>query len=263
MTRAAVLVPVYRPKLTADDVVSLRHLEHYLSGHDRYLVMPEGLRFGLDGFRIKRFSDRWFRSRRTYSELLLTRDFYRAFSEHEYMLVHQLDCLVFKDELGYWCDTGYEYIGAVHTIPNHPPGVGNGGFSLRRIEGFLEVLESKRRTVEPRDYWSASWGDKPPLQRWLNMPRVWAKHLRYFNGVTWEIRRMNRADYGWPEDWFWSLEARKYSPRFRLAPNEAALRFSFDESPAEYFEAIGRELPFGCHGWTGKRSFWEPFLLPG
>jgi uncharacterized protein DUF5672 len=261
--RAAIVVPFYRPELTPDEALSLRHLEHFLAEHDRYLLMPESLSGGLHGFRVKRLSDRWFESRRTYSELLLSREFYRAFSDHEYVLVYQLDCLVFKDELVHWCDKGHDYIGAVHRIPTHPPAVGNGGFSLRRVAGFLEVLESKTRTVDPHDYWVSTWAHRPPLERWLNKPRVWVKHLRHFNGVRWEIRRTNRADYGWPEDWFWSLEASKYSSRFRVAPNEDGLRFAFDESPSEYYEALGRQLPFGCHGWTGKREFWETFLLPG
>jgi hypothetical protein len=36
----AVVVPVYRPGLNADERVSLRHLERVLGGYDRFLVVP-------------------------------------------------------------------------------------------------------------------------------------------------------------------------------------------------------------------------------
>jgi hypothetical protein len=102
----------------------------------------------------------------------------------------------------------------------------------------------------------------PLRQRWLNLPRRYAKHLRSLNGVRHEIRRMNRAYHGWAEDWFWSLRASHYWPPFRVAPYEQGLRFAFAEDPEEWFELAGRRLPFGCHGWNKNgRAFWERFLV--
>jgi hypothetical protein len=258
----AVVVPFYGQDLTGDECLSLRHLNRFLSSYDRYLAAPKSLRFRLDGFRAARFADRYFESRRGYSALMLSREFYRAFSSYEYVLIYQLDCLVFADELLYWCDREYDYIGAVHTIGDRPRSVGNGGFSLRRIPSFLGVLESNRREVDPGTYWAENFGQRPAPGRWKNLPRKYAKHLRAFNGVQWEVRRINRAYSGWAEDWFWSLEAKKYLPSFRIAPNDDGLRFAFDERPREAYEANGRQLPFGCHGWSKHdREFWEPYLL--
>jgi hypothetical protein len=258
----AVVVPVYRPGLNADERVSLRHLERVLGGYDRFLVMPESLRFGLDGFGVKRFPDRFLESRRGYSALMLSRRFYSTFAAYDYVLIYQLDCLVFRDELHYWCEQDYDYIGAMHKIGDRSL-PGNGGFSLRRISSFLNVLNSKTRTVDPGEHWQRHWSQRAPLRRGLNLPRRYAKHLHSFNGVGWEIHRMNRAYHGWAEDWFWSLNAQKYWPRFRIAPNEQGLRFAFAESPEEWFELAGRQLPFGCHGWNGvARAFWEAYVLP-
>ncbi len=257
----AVVVPCYRAELTPDERVSLLHLNSFLSSYDRYLVMPKSLRFGLDGFGVERFGDRWFESRRSYSALLLTTDFYRRFSRYDYILLYQLDSLVFSDQLRYWCGKNHDYIGAVHTIEGRVL-VGNGGFSLRRVGSFLNVLTSKRRTSDPREHWQRNWATAPRVDRWRKLPRRYLKHLHAFNGVQWEIRRLNRAYSGWSEDWFWSLQARKYWPSFRIAPNEDGLHFAFCEEPRESFELIGRQLPFGCHGWTRfDREFWRPFLL--
>jgi hypothetical protein len=257
----AVVVPVYREELGPDEQVAIRHLDRHLGSYDRYLLMPEGLRFTIDGYRACRFPDRFFTSKHDYSRLLLTPGFYRAFSSYAYILIHQLDSLVLSDELRFWCARGHDYIGAVHTIGDLPPHVGNGGFSLRKVESFLAVLTSRVRAVEPRAYWAANWADKPVLARLRAAPRRGALHLRAFNDVRREIRRLDRTAHAWPEDWFWSLEASRFWPDFRVAGNEDGDRFAFFGTPRETFARTGR-LPFGCHAWTRfDRDFWEPHLL--
>jgi Protein of unknown function (DUF5672) len=258
----AVVVPFPRPELTDSERISLRHLTHFLASYDRFLVMPRSLRSGLAGFGVKRVPDKYLESRRGYSALLLSRDFYERFSDYEYILIYQLDCLVFSGELSEWCAKGYDYIGAVHTIGDNPPCAGQGGFSLRRVQGCLGVLSSPLRTVDPAEYWERHWASRPLLERGLNLPRRWAKHFRRLNGVQREIRRRIRSYHEWAEDWFWSLEAAKYKPDFRLAPVEEGLRFAFDEDPDRAFEAAGQQLPFGCHGWPRRSDFWERFVLP-
>ena len=69
-------------------------------------------------------------------------DFYNGFRKYKFMLVHQLDAYVFKDDLLYWTKQGYDYIGApwfegmdnAGTNASLLPEIGNGGFSLRKIK---------------------------------------------------------------------------------------------------------------------------------
>jgi hypothetical protein len=263
MTRVAVVVPVYRAELDDDERTSIRHLEHFLSRYDRFLIMPRSLPFELEGYEPVRFRDSWFASRRSYSALLLTRRFYRRFADYDCILLYQLDSLVFADELEDWAAQGYDYIGAVHVIGGEAM-VGNGGFSLRCVPRFLDVLSSPRRTVDPAEYWRRHWAGRPRATQMLNLPRRVLKRLRMFNGVQWDIRRRQQSYDGWSEDWFWSLAASTYVPDFRVPPNDVAHRFAFFGEPRECFAAIGERLPFGCHGWTRfERDFWEPYLLPG
>ncbi len=262
MPTVAIAVPVYRASFERDERISLRHLEHYLPEFDRYLVMPKSLEFDVPGFAKLHFPDTSLASRRGYSALMLSTDFYRAFAAYEYILVYQLDCLVLSNRLLDWCAKGYDYVAPVHKIGDHPPLVGNGGFSLRRIESFLAVLTSKVRPVDAAAYWRENWAARPVNVRLANLPRRYAKHLRAFNGVRREIRQLNRAYHGWAEDWFWTLRAETYLPSFHRAPPAEGLRFGFNEAPREAFEANGRRLPFGCHGWNHfDREFWEPYLL--
>ena len=93
---------------------------------------------------------------------MLSNFFYSAFREYDYMLLYQLDAFVFKNELLYWCNKNYDYIGAPWIASKQTLlkkielqfkskrkqkraeiffKVGNGGFSLRRIQKFFDITE--------------------------------------------------------------------------------------------------------------------------
>ena len=85
------------------------------------LVAPEGLdltaylppeRQEARPIHVVRFDPGFFRSTDTYSRLLLSAGFYQAFASYEFILIHQLDVFVFRDELADWCARGYDYVGA-------------------------------------------------------------------------------------------------------------------------------------------------------
>ena len=58
------------------------------------------------------FENKNFTSRNSYSKLLLSSKFYERFSDYDYMLIYQLDCLIFSNDLKKWTDLNYDYIGA-------------------------------------------------------------------------------------------------------------------------------------------------------
>jgi hypothetical protein len=229
VTRVAVVVPTWGAELGEDERISLRHLDRHLGRYERYAVSAGD---GLPGMDVRRFPRRYFRSPITYSRLLLTRRFYEAFADYEYILVYQLDALVLADELEDWCARGLDYIGAPwFPNPQLPfvvePMVGNGGFSLRRVAAFRAVIERA--------------GER--------YTRRWVK---------------GRADSHVEahEDLFWSFEAKRFLPELRIASVEEALRFAFEVDPRQAFERAGGRLPFGAHAWARyDRAFWEPHLL--
>jgi hypothetical protein len=62
--------------------------------------------------------------------------------------MYHLDSLVFNSNLHYWCNLNYDFIGAPWIKgPDLPwlreEGVGNGGFSLRKVKSFLNLLNSR------------------------------------------------------------------------------------------------------------------------
>jgi Protein of unknown function (DUF5672) len=249
--RVAVAVPVLAAALTDEARVSLRHLLSHLGAHEVYAVCPEDVAGSIPELPAKPLAARWFRSRAAYSRLLLREEFYALFAEYVYLLVYQLDCLVFRDELLSWCDRGFDYVGApwTRTAPDGTPyftGVGNGGLSLRRVASFRRLAARSGRR----------------LGRALGRGRILAARAAAAAPRGPGAVRLTLAEPYPYEDKFWSLEAPKLDPSFRIPPPELAVSFSFETEPRFCFEANGRRLPFGCHAWAAHdRAFWEPHLL--
>ena len=242
----AVLVPAFRERLGGDELISLRHLRAHLGGYDAFVFCPASLDPELPGLEPVRLDDRHFRTHRDYSRLMLSDGFYRRFERYEFVLVHQLDCLVFSDDLPRWCEERYDYVGApwVRRDPAGRPffaGVGNGGLSLRRVGSFLRVLASRR----------------PGAAAAHHLLEVARRIVR----EPGRARQLLRDRYVY-EDKFWSQEAPRMVPGFRIPPAEIAVGFAFEREPRFCLEANGGRLPFGCHKWRAHDpDFWEPYLL--
>jgi len=114
------------------------------------------------------FESDYFLSVQGYSRLLLSRKFYESFGGKEFLLISQPDVYVFRDELDIWLSKPYDYVGApwpngysvtlnMGRFKNADRGtlvnafVGNGGFSLRRINKCIQLLE---QDIEVADWFS-------------------------------------------------------------------------------------------------------------
>ena len=227
--------------------------------------MPASLDFHLEGFHEIRFPDTSFTSIKQYDQLLLSRSFYEPFRAYEFILIYQLDCLVFFDALEEWCERDYDYIGAPWFQDKQEASlglsrVGNGGFSLRRVQRFLDVIDSIRYTQIPVSILSDFlFARMPDLVPWPTL-RKWRKRLSVCRSVRVGSERY-RAMYTMNEDHFWSDRARLFLPHFSVAPVSAGLAFAFENHPATCYELNHRRLPFGAHAWERwGREFWVPFL---
>jgi hypothetical protein len=265
--RVAVVVPMSnRSQLTADETISFNHLQHFLGRYDKFLVVPKTLRIDFPGFDKRVFDDRFFGSVQAHRRLLFSPRFYEAFRDYEFILIYHPDALVFSDQLEYWCDLNFDFIGAPwvkhkdapyagHTA--HEGKVGNGGFALIKIESLLKVFYSPVYQVEPSQYWRLAHSQKPLQQQLWHLPKLFLKRLKIFNGARWELKNFNSND-----DTFWANRASHYYPQFKIAPVKIALRFAFECLPRYCFELNQNALPFGCHAWARyDRKFWEPYLI--
>jgi len=249
----AIVVPIHKEELTPEEKVSLRHLIHFLGRYDKYFVIPDNLNINIPNkdFMIKKFNRKYFQSTKTYSKLMLSTEFYDSFRAYEYILIYQLDSLVFSDQLIQWCKKGYDYIGSpwFRTEIKKAAGwdsiqdcVGNGGFSLRKVQSFLKVLHIYQN----------------PHQQ--NIPHTQRKKVTLI--IQHALKINIDHHYQGNEDFFWSLEAKKLYPDFKIPSPEIAVSFAFEVGPRFCFKKNNNSLPFGCHAWLKyDKEFWQPFLL--
>lgn len=261
-SKNAIVIPIYQEQLSASELFSIKNAIEVLNKHDIYFVGPERLAVFLRDFskqfnypiRSKLFADPYFASIAGYNDLMLSSMFYRAFSEYQCILIAQTDTLVFRDELNFWADKGYSYIGAPlyegYTKPVYPlqlSWVGNGGFSLRNIKDFLQVLDRPRIFRNKlMEAWPGSW-----------ISNTYRFIKDYFSFVFKDVHLNIDVN----EDLFWSLFVAPRCSFFKIPDVNAAVSFAFEAHPEYLFELNHNKLPFGCHAWQRYNpGFWEPFL---
>ena len=150
--KAAVVVPYYHEKLTETEEISFRNcLDTFKGKYPIVLVIPERMKkspyLPLDVL-YEPVPDGWLQSIDSYNQMMLSEAFYIRFIKYEYILIFQLDAFAFSDSLQSFCDYRYDYIGApwlkgMRYLRSSERGVwfvGNGGFSLRRVEAFMTIL---------------------------------------------------------------------------------------------------------------------------
>jgi hypothetical protein len=270
--QVAVVIPFSnRPELLAEEEISMRHALHFLKEHDKYVIVPPGSAVTREGCKTLSFPAKFFGSAAAHNQLLMWPKFYQAFEEYEYILIYHLDSLVLSDDVAKWCRAGVDYIGAPWIpCPDTPwvreARVGNGGFTLMKVESVLKVLHNRHRQ-EPNTYWI----DLIIRNRSRLKPLFWLlermgsvfPHSKVVNALLNQVRVSQKPDiHGCNNDFFWSFRAKRYLPEFRIAEVEEGLQFAFEAAPRHCFELNHGRLPFGCHAWTKfDRSFWEPYLL--
>lgn len=176
------------------------------------------------------------------------------------MLIYQLDAWVFRDELEQWCKKGYDYVGAPWFEGYHKPesekiiGVGNGGFSLRKIKSFLKVLNRLDNLPVYRNFWY-----KSRLQSIIRFEPLISRlyHLTDFSRAY----ELSRSGYQGIEDIYWSKVIPAIFNDFKVAEVRDAIKFSFECKPSYLFAKNDGKLPFGCHAWEKyEPEFWKDHI---
>ena len=236
MSTCAVIIPIYKPHLSADEIFSVKKSLLNLTDHAVFWVAPASLdityyqkSFGVQ--RVERFDDHYFANIIGYNRLLVSTLFYERFANYEFALICQPDAVVLKPELHLWLEKPYDYIGApwpkgyaltIHTKHIPMEGgvtckafVGNGGLSLRRNKACIDLI-------------------------------------REFDDVS-----ANWHTYGHAEDLFFAFVG-SLSVNFLMPNIMTAATFSHDIDPQYLQDLTNHALPFGVHAWEKyDRVFWE------
>lgn len=115
--QCCVVIPIYTTNLENYEWVALKNNRRVLNNYPFIAVAPFGLDLTpvtdvIDIDSVKYFDASFFESPLTYNKLLIQEAFWKMFSDFQYMLIVQQDVLLFRDELSYWCNKGFDYIGA-------------------------------------------------------------------------------------------------------------------------------------------------------
>ncbi len=252
--KAVIVIPLYKTDLDQDELISLNRTITVLKDHKFAVVCPETLDLTpltpvLDkvDYATERFPDEYFSGLSGYNNLMLSNMFYNRFSVFEYILICQTDVYVFKDDLLKWCAKQYDYIGAPWIVSrqtflnkalfdfnnlfrkvkkdrNNFFKVGNGGFSLRKTDMMLRIVNEQEENIKE-------------AQRKKELHR----HV---------------------EDVYFSLVAPLFIPEMKIPDYTEAVDFCIDRKPKESLKINNGRVPFACHGFNKPkvRDFWKPFI---
>jgi hypothetical protein len=238
---AAIVLPIYRSRPDADALMAVDRAVAVLRHGNWHFMAPQSLDTSFYdhryGKRIVRFADAHFNSPQDYSRLLLTDEFYAAFSQYEYILITHDDAYVLRDDLPKWLLRRLDYIGA----PWWPDGheielnmssrhgirglalksyVGNGGFSLRRVAACRQLLAEF------------------PEEAACFSQNKWGEDLFFA--------------------WFGQL-----SQRFVLPSLRVAAAFAWEVSLPQMYALCQGQLPMAIHAFHGyDPEFFVRFILP-
>jgi hypothetical protein len=254
--KAVIVIPVWKEELTEFEIISLQQACLIFKKYTFCVITFKHLK--LDNFlailnenriqfKIVLFSENSFSNIEKYSRLMLSVVFYGRFIAYEYILIYQLDCFAFRDELDAWIKTGYSYIGApwmdgydLASYGNAVIGVGNGGFSLRKVSAHLRVLLSFSK---------------------IDKDHLFVVDRNFFKRILLNNTFFILNDFQLNEDIFWGVISKRNFPWFKVPEWELAARFSVEVQPQYFFELNNYTLPFGCHAWWRyDLEFWKPHI---
>jgi len=257
-----VVIPIHSPNPTYFELISFKQGFSILGKYSIYIVAPEGLDLTeyykcISHFQTIFINPIWQSSVRNYNKLKISRFFYNLFREYKFLLTYELDAFIFKDDIEFWCNKGYDYIGApwfegwagAEPDADFIPG-GNSGFSLRKIELIEKILKTWFYK-NPVEYNS---GYRNLIKAYLKSPYRWLKNQ---GGENYTIQN----NYDHFEDVLWSMHVPIKFTDFKIAPLEDAIKFSFEVNPRRLYQLNDQKLPTGCHAWWRyDLDFWKPFI---
>ncbi|NQX38473.1 hypothetical protein SAMN05421820_101495 [Pedobacter steynii] len=255
--QVAVVIPIYKTNLSYDDRFSLNQCFDILAKHPIIAIKPKSLDINLVDSRFTHvisFDDHFFLNVHGYNQLMLSSQFYSKFNEYEFMLIYQLDALVFFDELKYWCEKGYDYIGAPWL------------YSFEQMNFWQKYILLARAYLFRR--YNKQTNGHPDYRQLINVVGNGGLSLRKvekFHDLTIKYKTeakiyKERTEVCFNEDVFWSIEVNRKRRNLKIPDYKVALRFSFENDLMLSCDINNMDCPFGCHAFNKHITFWMPTL---
>ena len=267
MNKVCVVIPIHSPNPSAYELIAFAQCFKILNLHPIKVIAPEGISLTnyqqvVPDFETIFIHPKWQASLLNYNKLKLSKFFYKLFRNYEFLLTYELDAFVFRDELAYWCKSGYDYIGAPFfegygnaTTGSKLMSVGNSGFSLRKVKAFEKMLRSSP-LITPLLTPSELKYDWPQLVRGLSKVPV-----RFFKRHFQENVIIQEKDFLLEDTYLLQVNDQLGKNKLHIAPIQEAVKFSFELRPEYLFTLNNEQLPTGCHAWVKHNfEFWKPHI---
>jgi len=258
-----VVIPIYKKELNKYEILSLNQCCNILKKHLIIFVTHKDLDCKLYNnicqnhnisYKYEYFSKKYFKNIYGYNALMLSKSFYKRFLDYLYILIYQLDAFVFRDELEYWCNKGYDYIGAPWLEINksepivnfvNQVTIGNGGFSLRNTKKSIDKLKWNLKLL-PFSYLFKSFYIDISLKSSKYFLYYFPRFILYFILKILRLVFIKNDFFNKNEDVVWT---EIFNKKGNLPSVQEALKFSFELYPEYLYKLNNENLPFGCHAW--------------
>ena len=250
--QVAVLIPTHKNIFNYYEELSIsKILNFYKNYFDIYFICPENIKESFKKYKVKiaSFPDKFFLNHKEYNKLCMSKNFYYRFQTYEYILVSQPDSIILEDKLTFWCQSNLSYIGGpsyhnkfITKKPKSPKYFCNGGFSLRKVNDFIEVLESDKIFFKNLDF-------KQINQIFFR--GYFFKYLKLiFNTIFSKNNNHFKDNFFLNEDVFYTYFAKLFSSNFKTPKNvNDCASFAFSEGINYFFQNF-KNTPFGIHGYN-------------
>lgn len=254
-----IVIPVYKEFLEPSERASLIQCFKILYKYPFALVCSQNLnakdylsianKHSIN-LNIERFDSNFFLGIKGYNELMLSNQFYKRFITFKNILIYQLDCFIFRDNLQYWIKKNYDFIGAPWlSLP-----------WLADCEKDIKFKILNRQPYFKKFFLRLKWFFNSTIRKKkLNVGNggFSIRNVQLFYSIT---LKEDSISWVYNEDIFWSI----YVPlthNFKIPSQKIALSFSFDAKPELAFKLTSEKIPMGCHGWNRNDYPYENNLL--
>ena len=243
---------MHREAPSPEEKVALIQCQNILGEHPIYLLHPEGMSTQnyqsiFPSLKTLTAPAETMASISAYNKLMISPFIFNALASHSHILIHEPDAIVLQNDLHYWCEQDFDYIGAPWFTSDEVGNLqlkatGNFGLSLINVRSANSLFANNPRWYSPnmiiRDLLRGLRGQRGMFIRAVrsmgSSGKIFSAHYLYKDHC----------------DIFWSYLVPKVAPQFRIAPPENAIHFSWEESPQKCFEICNGKLPFGIHAWN-------------
>ena len=258
--KVCIVTPFHKSNLNESEKLSLKTIQKHFKNEKKFLVTFDENKIDLPNFERINFSKIFFENIQGYNNLCTSAEFYRSFLDFEYMLICQLDVIVLKNDLIEFISKNISYIGAP-TGKKSPFDRSrkklwgrryfcNGGFSLRKTNDFIRVLESSKIGY-PFNYLTIYECLKSGFYRYI---KLYLKTLFSKNIYKGEYFAKNLYI---KEDSFWTYFAPLFYKKYSLPTIDQANSFCFDGNPNFFYKMNKYKLPMALHGPFDYLKFLE------